>query len=149
MNSIRVYADNFSFFSDYEERSERVEFTEPNPWSQIDLPRTGKKILKKPREPVKRKKPKSKVLKEIRTYQTSTELLIPKIPFRRLVREIATSLNPSIRFQESAMQALQEASEAFIIGMMEDGLLCTLHAKRVTIMKQDLSLAQRIRGERN
>ena len=90
------------------------------------------------------------VLHEIRRYQKSTELLIRKLPFQRLVREIAQDLGKmSVRFQSGAIIALQEASEAYLVGLLEDSNLCAIHAKRVTIMPKDIQLARCIRGERN
>lgn len=86
-------------------------------------------------------------LKDIRRYQKSTELLIRKLAFQRLVREIANSFKLQLKFQTAALGALQEASEAFLIGLFEDTNLCAIHAKRVTIMPRDLQLACRIRGE--
>lgn len=100
-------------------------------------------------KPKKRFRQRSKALKEIRKYQRSTDLLIPKEPFRRLVKDIAQEYNPRIRFQVAAITALQEAAEAYIVGMMEDGVLCTVHANRVTTMKKDICLAARIRGDDN
>jgi histone H3/H4 len=70
---------------------------------------------------------------EIRKYQKSTELLIRKLPFQRLVREIAQDFKTDLRFQSSAILALQEASEAYLVGLFEDTNLCAIHAKRVTI----------------
>ncbi|XP_048477228.1 histone H3-like [Rhincodon typus] len=87
-------------------------------------------------------------LREIRRYQKSTELLIRKLPFQRLVREIAQDFKTDLRFQSSAVMALQAASEAYLVGLFEDTNLCTIHAKRVTIMPKDIQLARRIRGER-
>uniref|UniRef100_A0A914LLB7 Histone H2A/H2B/H3 domain-containing protein n=1 Tax=Meloidogyne incognita TaxID=6306 RepID=A0A914LLB7_MELIC len=87
-------------------------------------------------------------LREIRRYQKSTELLIRKLPFQRLVREIAQDFKTDLRFQSSAVLALQEASEAYLVGLFEDTNLCAIHAKRVTIMPKDIQLARRIRGER-
>ncbi|ELK06006.1 Histone H3.2 [Pteropus alecto] len=84
----------------------------------------------------------------IRRYQKSTELLIRKLPFQRLVREIAQDFKTDLRFQSSAVMALQEASEAYLVGLFEDTNLCAIHAKRVTIMPKDIQLARRIRGER-
>ncbi|GBP94788.1 Histone H3 [Eumeta japonica] len=86
-------------------------------------------------------------LREIRRYQKSTELLIRKLPFQRLVREIAQDFKTDLRFQSSAVMALQEASEAYLVGLFEDTNLCAIHAKRVTIMPKDMQLARRIRGE--
>ncbi|ONK56285.1 uncharacterized protein A4U43_C10F6120 [Asparagus officinalis] len=86
--------------------------------------------------------------REIRKYQKSTELLIRKLPFQRLVREIAQDFKTDLRFQSHAVLALQEAAEAYLVGLFEDTNLCAIHAKRVTIMPKDIQLARRIRGER-
>ncbi|XP_024985322.1 histone H3-like centromeric protein CSE4 [Cynara cardunculus var. scolymus] len=93
-------------------------------------------------------RPGTVALREIRKYQKSTELLIRKLPFQRLVREIAQDFKTDLRFQSSAVAALQEASEAYLVGLFEDTNLCAIHAKRVTIMPKDMQLARRIRGER-
>jgi len=121
-----------------------------------------------------RYRPGTVALREIRKYQKSTELLIRKLPFQararlnlaarrplvscpgsspdpllqRLVREIAQDFKTDLRFQSSAILALQEASEAYLVGLFEDTNLCAIHAKRVTIMPKDVQLARRIRGER-
>merc|ERR1711992_20229 len=95
-----------------------------------------------------RYRPGTVALREIRRYQKSTELLLRKLPFQRLVREIAQDFKTDLRFQSSAVMALQEASEAYLVGLMEDTNLCAIHAKRVTIMPRDIQLARRIRGER-
>ena len=79
--------------------------------------------------------------KEIRRYQKSTELLIRKLPFQRLVREVAQQFKSDLRFQSSAVLALQEASESHHVGLFEDTNLCAIHAKRVTIMPKDIQLA--------
>ena len=87
-------------------------------------------------------------LREIRKYQKSTELLIRKLPFQRLVREIAKEFHAEdLRFQSHAIMALQEASEAYLVSLFEDTNLCAIHAKRVTIFPKDIQLARRIRGE--
>ena len=86
-------------------------------------------------------------LREIRKYQKSTELLIRKLPFQRLVREIAQDYKCDLRFQSTALLALHEAAEAYMVGLMEDTNLCAIHAKRVTIMPKDMQLARRIRGD--
>ncbi|CDY12740.1 BnaCnng17200D [Brassica napus] len=70
------------------------------------------------------------------------------LPFQRLVREIAQDFKTDLRFQSSAVAALQEAAEAYLVGLFEDTNLCAIHAKRVTIMPKDIQLARRIRGER-
>ena len=95
-----------------------------------------------------RYRPGTVALREIRRYQKSTELLIRKMPFQRLVREIAQEFKDSLCFQSSAVLALQEAAEAYLVGIFEDTNLCAIHAKRVTIMPKDIQLARRIRGER-
>ena len=95
-----------------------------------------------------RYRPGTVALREIRRYQKSTELLIRKLPFQRLVREIAQDFKTDLRFQSNAIGALQEASEAYLIGIFEDTNLCAIHAKRVTIMPKDIQLARRIRGAR-
>ena len=89
-----------------------------------------------------------KALQEIKFYQRSTELLLRKLPFQQLVREIARYSKSDLRFQSAAIAALQEAAEAYLVGLFEDTNLCSLHAKRVTIMPKDMQLARRIRGER-
>ncbi|KAL7508564.1 hypothetical protein ACHAXN_005628 [Cyclotella atomus] len=95
-----------------------------------------------------RYRPGTVALREIRKYQKSTDLLIRKAPFQRLVREIAQDFKTDLRFQSTAVLALQEASEAYLVGLFEDTNLCAIHAKRVTIMPKDIQLARRIRGER-
>ena len=97
----------------------------------------------------RRLRPGTGALREIRRYQKSTELLIRKLPFQRLVREIAQDFKTDLRFQGSAVLALQEAAEAYLVGLFEDTNLCAIHAKRVTIMPKDIQLARRIRGERH
>lgn len=114
-----------------------------------------------------RYKPGTVALREIRKYQRSTELLMAKLPFSRLVRcvgsipamnasdreqvrEISMNMAPIsvdvTRWQSQAVQALQEAAEAFLVHLFEDTNLCAIHAKRVTIMQKDIQLARRIRG---
>ena len=95
-----------------------------------------------------RYRPGTVALREIRKYQKSTELLMRKLPFQRLVREIAQDFHADLRFQSTAILALHEASEAYLVGLFEDTNLCAIHAKRVTITPKDLRLARRIRGER-
>ena len=95
-----------------------------------------------------RYRPGTVALREIRRYQKSSELLIRKLPFQRLVREIAQDFKTDLRFQSTAVLALQEASEAYLVGLFEDTNLCAIHAKRITLMPKDMQLARRIRGER-
>ena len=95
-----------------------------------------------------RYRPGTIALREIRQYQKSTDLLIRKAPFQCLVREIAQDFKTDLRFQNAAIMALQEAAEAYLVGLFEDTNLCAVHAKRVTIMLKDIQLARRIRGEK-
>ncbi|KAL0211513.1 hypothetical protein P9112_009811 [Eukaryota sp. TZLM1-RC] len=106
---------------------------------------------KKPGKTAERKKyrhrPGTVALKEIRKYQKSCELLLRKLPFQRVVREIAREHGADqMRFQSVALEALQEATETYLVGLFEDANLCTLHGKRVTLMPKDLNLALRLRG---
>jgi histone H3 len=100
--------------------------------------------IKKPH----RYRPGTVALREIRKYQKSSKLLIRKAPFQRLVQEIAHDIQSDLRFQSSAVMAIQEAAEAFLVGLFEDTNLCAIHAKRVTIMTKDVRLAMRIRGDK-
>lgn len=116
----------------------------------------------------RRYRPGATALREIRQYQGTTKLLLLKLPFMRLVsscrtenfstvpnqsiiqvREIGMKCRPrgrEFRWQSQAIQALQEAAEAFMVHLFEDAQLCAIHAKRVTIMQKDIQLARRIRG---
>ncbi|EGO27502.1 hypothetical protein SERLADRAFT_347205, partial [Serpula lacrymans var. lacrymans S7.9] len=103
----------------------------------------------------RRYRPGTLALREIRKYQKSTDLLLRKLPFARVVREIALDMitdtnnygeGAGLRWQSSAIMALQEATEAFLVHLFEDANLCAIHAKRVTIMQRDIQLARRIRG---
>jgi len=96
-----------------------------------------------------RYRPGTVAMREIRRYQKSTDLLLKKAPFQRLVREVAQDFKTDLRFQSSAVMALQEASEAYLVGLFEDTNLCAIHARRVTIMPKDMQLVRRIRGERS
>ena len=96
-----------------------------------------------------RYRPGTVALREIRRYQKSSELLVRKLPFQRLVREIAQNIKPELRFQATSVLALQEAAESFLVSLFEDTNLCAIHAKRITIMPKDVQLARRIRGERS
>ena len=87
-------------------------------------------------------------LKDICHFQGSTALLIRKLPFQRVVREIAQDYKTDLRFQLAAVLCLQEATEAYLVRLFDDANLCAIHARRVTIMPRDIQLARRIRGER-
>ncbi|XP_036160072.1 histone H3.3-like [Myotis myotis] len=110
--------------------------------TQKSVPSTGG--VKKPHS----YRPGTLALREIRRYQKSTELLIRKLPFQHLVREIAQDFKTDLCFQSAAIGALQEAGEAYLVGLFEDTNLCAIHAKSVTIMPKDIQLACCICGER-
>ncbi|XP_018425485.1 PREDICTED: histone H3-like centromeric protein A [Nanorana parkeri] len=109
---------------------------------------TSKKQQVKPRKPVRRYRPGTRALMEIRKYQKSTDLLLKTAPFARLVREVCMEFTCGVPYmwQRMAIMALQEAAEAFLVRLFEDSSLCCLHAKRVTLFVQDMQLARRIRG---
>lgn len=100
-------------------------------------------ILKRPH----RYRPGTVALREIRKYQKSTELLIRKLPFQRLVREIMHDVRWDLRIQSRALQALQESAESYLVGLFEDTNMCALHAHRKTVTPKDMTLARRLRGD--
>lgn len=122
----------------YGEKHPRKEYLKRDPRSKTNITKAKKRF-----------KPGTVALREIRKFQKNTDLLIRKLPFQRLVREVAQDFKIDLRFQGSALAALQEASEAYLVGLFEDTNLCAIHAKRVTIMNKDIHLARRIRGERS
>merc|ERR1719284_2029965 len=111
--------------------------------SQRDMHSRINKELEKNRH-----RPGTVALQEIRRYQLSTELLLKKAAFQRVVRDVCHSIKADMRWQVAALSALQEGAEDYILGLFEDTNLCAIHAKRVTIMPKDLALARRIRGKR-
>lgn len=111
------------------------------------LPPIHKETSKKLKKP-HRYRPGTVALREIRKYQKSTKLLISKLPFERLVREIATTIRHDTRFKSEAILALQEASEAYLIDLFKDINKCTIHAKRVTIGEEDMKTALSVRSEK-
>jgi histone H3 len=111
--------------------------------SSLPIPTTTASGVSRPH----RYRPGTVALREIRKYQRSTELLIRKLPFARLAREITNAVAPEpFRWTAEGLLALQEATEDFIVHLLEDCNLCAIHAKRVTIMPKDMQLARRIRG---
>ena len=94
-----------------------------------------------------RYRPGTVALREIKKFQKSTDLLMRKLPFARLVKEISDSFGKKYRWSEEAILALQNALEHYLVGVNEDANLCAIHAKRVTIMPKDIQLARRVRGE--
>ena len=95
-----------------------------------------------------RSRPGVVALREIKKYQRSTDLLVPRLPFQRVVKEITGKINSDLRFSAQGLIALQECTESFMTGLFEDSYMCSIHAKRVTLMPRDVQLARRIRGER-
>ncbi|KNC54420.1 histone H3 [Thecamonas trahens ATCC 50062] len=95
-------------------------------------------------KPTMSNRPASVALREIRKYQRSTDLLIRRLPFERLVRELAQELMPDLRFKPQALATLQEASEEYLVSLMQDTNLCANHGKRVTIQPKDMHLAMRL-----
>ena len=75
------------------------------------------------------------------------DLLIRRVPFQRILREIVQKRQEGLKLQSSAVLALQEAGEAFLVGLLEQANLCTIHTKQVTIMPRDIQLAHRIQGD--
>jgi histone H3 len=93
-------------------------------------------------------RPGTVAIREIKRYQKSTTFLLARAPFQRFIRAICEGIDAQLRFQAQALLALQEAAESYLTGLFEDANLCAIHASRVTVMKKDLELARRIRGER-
>ena len=124
-----------------------------NDWTWLKghspLPGRAKQPRKKPQEEKKprRYRPGTVALREIHRYQRSTELLIRKLPFQRCVREIAQDLHPHLHFASGTILPLQEAAEAYLVGLFENSNLCAIHAKGITIMPKDIQLAHHILGE--
>ena len=101
------------------------------------------------KEKVRRWRPGTVALREIKRYQKQTAMLLPRAPFHRLVRSICSGIDSDLRFQSQALVALQESAEAYLTGVFEDSNLCAIHANRVTVMKKDMDIARRIRGDKN
>jgi histone H3 len=93
-----------------------------------------------------RYRPGTVALREIRRYQKNTDMLIKRLPFQRLVRELLQTKHKEWRIQANALEALQEASEAFLVALFEDSKDCAIHANRITVMPKDLQLAKRMRA---
>lgn len=107
----------------------------------------GMKSAVKGDGPKRRFRPGTVALREIKKYQKNTKEILPRAPFLRLCKNISGAIDSGLRFQAHAVKALQEASEAYLVGIFEDSNLCAIHANRVTIMKKDMDLARRIRGD--
>ncbi|XP_023816269.1 histone H3.3 [Oryzias latipes] len=124
-----------------------------SPSSKASPSKRRRAAAKTPPSPPKKKRRfrvGTRALMEIRKYQKSTDLLISKRPFSRLVREICVQFSrDDLRWQVYALMALQEAAEAFLVLLFSDANLCAIHAKRVTLFPRDIQLARRIRGVDN
>ena len=86
-------------------------------------------------------------LREIQFYQKSTALLLRCLLFLRLIGEVTQDFKTDLHFTAEAAYTLQCASKDYLVQLFEDSNLCTIHAKRVTIMLKDIQLARRIWGE--
>ena len=113
--------------------------------------RAQKKVAQKQQEQAggvkksHRYRPGTWALMEIRKYQKSIKFLIRKLPFQRVVREIAQDINLNLRFTADAIFTLQEVSEVFLVNLPEEGNLCTIHWGRITITPRDLNLVMKLR----
>ncbi|EJU05828.1 histone H3 [Dacryopinax primogenitus] len=135
-------------------KAPRKQLTGKQAWKEVVKNRGNGDDDPKDKKP-HRFRPGTVVLREIRRYQKFTQMLIHKLPFQRLVREIAQEIKNvpkgrgelDIRFQSSALQALQEAAEMYLVNLFEDTQLAAIHAKRVTIQMKDMQLTRRLRGD--
>ncbi|CAD6190348.1 unnamed protein product [Caenorhabditis auriculariae] len=157
----RQQSPNYEFESDRKSagnRNERREYVDADYYGPMAssgsrssnvpanrAPPTRGDFKRKSRNPrnKKRYQPGAKALQEIRKYQRSTDLLINRAPFRRVVKEIVQEYG-EFRMQADALAALQEAAEAFLVQFFENANLCTAHAHRVTLMPADIHLARRL-----
>ena len=108
----------------------------------------GLSNVSKKKKKSRRFRPGTRALIEIKQYQKSTDLLIRKLAFGRLVREIQLNFNnEALRWEAKALEALQTAAEQYIVEVFEDANLCAIHARRVTMMVKDVQLARRVKGQ--
>ena len=130
----------------------RAKFYKPGTQQHVWLKDKPSKQKFKPEKKLTREKrhiPAIRALQEIRYYQTTQENLIGRLPFQRVIRELTLKhAGQDMRWSELALRALQEAAETYVVGLFEDATLCTVHAKRTTLMKDDILVARRIRGEK-
>ena len=106
--------------------------------------KSNKKSAPKQGRKPHRYRPGTKALKEIREYQKTGGLLIPKQPMLRFVKEIIHQFKADFRIQESALNVLREAAEAFLVAFFENSNLCAIHGKRVTILQKDMELVKKL-----
>lgn len=93
-----------------------------------------------------RARPGTKAIRMIKAYQKSGSLLIPRAPFRRLVREMAGKEHPQIRFTKRSIPALQEATEQYLVELFHNAQIVTTNSDRFTVMPKDISVACQLRG---
>eukprot|EP01103_Thecamoeba_quadrilineata_P010965 TRINITY_DN2507_c0_g1_i1.p1 TRINITY_DN2507_c0_g1~~TRINITY_DN2507_c0_g1_i1.p1 ORF type:complete len:149 (+),score=24.62 TRINITY_DN2507_c0_g1_i1:81-527(+) len=132
-------------------RTKQIARKSTGPLKAVSPPKKSKKVrpppviagVKKPH----RYRPGTVALREIRRFQKTASLLIPRTPFQRLAREIAQLYVGNLRFHQKALVALQEGAEQYIVEILEDSSLCAMHARRVTLQPRDLQLALRLRGD--
>lgn len=130
--------------------------------SEKDKPKKKKRTLVTAKRPTKAKdgvsqadkktiryKPGTVALRDIKAYQKKSDCLLQKAPFQRIVREIVGDIDTSLRMAPQSLIALQEAAEAYLVGIYEDANMCAIHANRVTLLRKDMELARRIRGDGN
>ncbi|RMZ93423.1 histone H3, partial [Brachionus plicatilis] len=129
--------------------SKELMSTRTSPRKSLTTSKLSKANTTKTNTTKTRSKKLTPVLKEIRELQKSTNLLIPRAPFLRLLRELLQQRSTGIRITEMAVEALREASENVLVSVFEDSYLLALHAKRVTLMPRDISLLLRIRNDFN
>lgn len=135
-------------------KSEKLAVPTPSTPQIIQKPTKAKTQSSKPAKS-HRFRPGTVAMREIRRYQRTYDLLIPRLPFNKLVRDLAYEIlkeemgdNAKLQFQASALDGLQEATEHYLVKLLEDSNLNAIHANRVTVQPKDIKLARRIRGEK-
>ena len=88
-------------------------------------------------------------LREIKRYQKHIRPLTARMPFERRIRKTLQELDPEIRLKRTTLECMREATEAYLVSVLEDSNLCAIHAGRQTVMVRDVVLANRIRGGEN
>ena len=150
-------ANRLTVSRDHEGENPKVPAPSDTTWLKAHKPLPGqtkpprKRGVGQPAAPKKpyRYRPGTVALREICQFQKLTERLIRRLPFQRLVREIAQDFKGHLNFASGAISALQEAAEVYLVSLLEDTSLCAIHAKRITIMPKDIQLTRRIQGERS
>ena len=94
-----------------------------------------------------RYRPGTVALREIKKYQKHSKPLTARLPFERRVRTLLKELDTEVRLRPQTLEAMREATEAYLVDVLADSNLCAIHAKRETVMVKDIVLASRIRGD--